>query len=401
MFFTTLSLAWREIRANLLRSILTTLGIIVGVAAVVMVVTLGQGLTQQITSDISSLGRNLIFVFTGVQQRSGPPVQSAAFKIDDVQAIEREISGIIGVSPEVNRSLTTVFGGKKWDTTVTGTTTSYFLVRDWPVVEGRPFNPGEVASGKAVCILGQTVRKELFGRQRPIGASVRVGTLNCDVIGILKAKGQSTFGQDQDDILLLPLATMQRRITGNTDIRNVAISARSPELVPRVQRDLVKLLRERRRLRDDEPDNFTVRDVQSIASLINSTTALLTAGLSGVAAISLIVGGIGIMNIMLVSVTERTREIGIRLAIGALERDVLWQFLIEAVLLSCLGGLIGAILGLGGSYLATLPLGIPFVISPWVVVVSFGFSAAIGIIFGFFPARRAAQLDPIEALRYE
>ena len=401
MFWTTLSLAWREIRANFLRSVLTTLGIIVGVAAVVMVVTLGQGLTQQITSDISQLGRNLLFVFPGIQQRSGPPIQSSPFKIDDVQAIEREIAGVAGVSPEVNRGLTTVYAGKKWDTQVTGVLNGYFEVRDWPVNQGRPFNQAELNGGKAVCILGETPREKLFGRQRSLGATIRVGTFSCEIIGVLKSKGQSTFGQDQDDLVLLPLATVQRRITGNNDIRSIAVSAKSAELVARVTKDITRLLRDRRNVRDGEPDNFTIRDVQSIASLINSTSALLTAGLSGVAAISLLVGGIGIMNIMLVSVTERTREIGIRLAIGALERDVLWQFLIEAVLLSCLGGMIGAIIGLGGSFLATIPLGIPFVLSPWVVVVSFGFSAAIGIIFGFFPARTAARLDPIEALRYE
>jgi putative ABC transport system permease protein len=401
MWGTTVSLAWREIRANLMRSVLTTLGIIVGVAAVVMVVTLGAGLTQQITSDIGSLGRNLLFVFTGVQQRSGPPVQSSPFKMADVLAMKREISGVGEVSPEVGRSSTVFYIGKKWDTQINGVTNGYFVVREAPVVEGRKFSAGEISSGRAVCILGATPRKELFGRQNPIGATIRVATFSCTVIGVLKAKGQSTFGQDQDDLVLLPLTTVQRRITGNTDIRNVAISAKTPDLVPRVQKDLVALLRDRRNLREGEEDNFTVRDVQSITALVSSTTALLTAGLGGVAAISLLVGGIGIMNIMLVSVTERTREIGIRLAIGALERDVLLQFLIEAVLLSCLGGLIGAIIGLVGSYLATIPLGVPFVVSPWVVVVSFGFSAAIGIVFGFFPARQAARLDPIDALRYE
>jgi putative ABC transport system permease protein len=401
MWATTVALAWREIRANLMRSILTTLGIIVGVAAVVMVVTLGAGLTQQITADIGSLGRNLLFVFTAVQQRSGPPVQAPPFKMADVQAIQREISGVGGVSPEVTRSGTVFYGGKKWDTQITGVMNGYFTVREAPVVEGRQFTAGEIASGRAVCIIGSTPRKELFGRQRPIGATIRVLTFSCEVIGVLKSKGQSTFGQDQDDLVLLPLATVQRRITGNTDIRNIGISAKTPELVPRVQRDLTRLLRDRRNIREGEDDNFTIRDVQSITALVSSTTALLTAGLGGVAAISLLVGGIGIMNIMLVSVTERTREIGIRLAIGALERDVLLQFLVEAVLLSCLGGMIGAFVGLAGSYLATIPLGVPFVLSPWVVIVSFGFSAAIGIIFGFFPARRAARLDPIDALRYE
>jgi putative ABC transport system permease protein len=401
MWGTIVQLAWREIRANLMRSILTTLGIIVGVAAVVMVVTLGAGLTQQITSDIGSLGRNLLFVFTAVQQRSGPPIQSTPFKMADVLAIKREVVGVGEVSPEVNRGGTVFNAGKKWETQITGMTNGYFVVREAPIELGRKFSTGEIASGRAVCIVGATPRKELFGKQNPIGATIRVLTFSCEIIGILKAKGQSTFGQDQDDLVLLPLNTVQRRITGNNDIRNIAISAKTPELVTRVQKDLTALLRDRRNIREGDDDNFIIRDVQSITALVSSTTALLTAGLGGVAAISLLVGGIGIMNIMLVSVTERTREIGIRLAIGALERDVLLQFLIEAVLLSCLGGLIGAVIGLAGSYAATIPLGVPFVVSPWVVVVSFGFSAAIGIVFGFFPARRAARLDPIDALRYE
>jgi putative ABC transport system permease protein len=270
------------------------------------------------------------------------------------------------------------------------------------LAQGRQFTESEERGGRAVCILGETPRKELFGQQTPLGAQVRLGqTTSCEVIGVLSMKGQSTFGQDQDDTILMPITAVQRRMTGTDDVQQIWLSATTAGQVKPVQDSLATLMRERRRIRPGEQDDFLIRDLQSVSSLVQSTTALLTAGLSAVAAISLLVGGIGIMNIMLVSVTERTREIGIRLAIGALERDVLMQFLIEAVLLSCLGGLIGAALGLAGSAAIAYAIGVPFVLSPMVVVVAFVFSAAVGILFGFFPARRAASLDPIEALRYE
>ena len=274
-------------------------------------------------------------------------------------------------------------------------------MRDWPIALGRAFTDSEERGGRTVCILGETPRKELFGQQTPLGAKIRLGATSCDVVGVLAAKGQSTFGQDQDDIILMPILAVQRRMTGATDVQQIWVSAATAAQVHPVQESIATLMRERRRIRPGEQDDFLIRDLQSVSSLVESTTQLLTAGLSAVAAISLLVGGIGIMNIMLVSVTERTREIGIRLAIGALERDVLLQFLIEAVVLSCVGGLIGAALGLSASAALAYAIGVPFVLSPWVVVVSFGFSAAVGVVFGFFPARRAASLDPIEALRYE
>ena len=401
MLWTTLQLAWRELRANFLRSILTTLGIIVGVAAVVIVVTLGQGLTLKVTGDIAAMGRNLVIVLPFVQQRSGPATPQTPFKLDDADAIKREIVGVAGVAPAAVKQVTAVYGSNNWQVAVTGTTNDFFLVRDWPLAQGRIFTDSELRGGRTVCILGLTTKKQLFGNQNPLGASLRVSSTSCEVIGLLSAKGQSTFGQDQDDTIVMPIAAVQRRLTGTDDVQQIFVSAVSaPQLKP-VQNSIETLMRERRRIRAGEQENFLIRDIQSISSLVESTTALLTAGLSAVAAISLLVGGIGIMNIMLVSVTERTREIGIRLAIGALERDVLLQFLIEAVLLSCVGGLIGAVLGLTASAVIAYAIGVPFVLSPWVVVVSFVFSAAVGIVFGFFPARRAAGLDPIEALRYE
>jgi putative ABC transport system permease protein len=401
MIWTTLQLAWRELRANFLRSILTTLGIIVGVAAVVIVVTLGQGLTQKVTSDIAAMGRNLLFVLPFVQQRAGPATPQTPFKLDDAEAIRREVPGVAGVAPSSVKQVTAVYGTNNWQVGVTGTTNDFFLVRDWPIAQGRMFTESEMRGGRTVCILGQTTKKELFGNQNPIGAKIRVSTTACEVVGLLAAKGQSTFGQDQDDTIIMPIATVQRRLTGTDDVQQIFVSAISAAQVKPVQNSIESLFRERRRIRPGEQDNFLIRDLQSVSSLVQSTTALLTAGLSAVAAISLLVGGIGIMNIMLVSVTERTREIGIRLAIGALERDVLLQFLIEAVLLSCVGGLIGAALGLAASAGIAYGIGVPFILSPMVVVVAFVFSAAVGIVFGFFPARRAASLDPIEALRYE
>ena len=401
MWWTTLQLAWRELRANVLRSLLTTLGIIVGVAAVVIVVTLGQGLTVKVTADIASMGRNLLFVLPFTPQRAGPATPQTPFKIDDAHAIEREIQGIAAVAPSTIRQTQAVYGSNNWQVAVNGTTNPYFTVRDWPIRQGRMFTDSEERGGRPVCILGETPRKELFGQQTPLGASIRLGVTSCEVVGVLTPKGQSTFGQDQDDTIIMPILAVQRRMTGNDDVQQIWVSAATAAQVHPVQESIAALMRERRRIRPGEQDNFLIRDLQSVSSLVESTTALLTAGLSAVAAISLLVGGIGIMNIMLVSVTERTREIGIRLAIGALERDVLLQFLIEAVLLSCVGGLIGAALGLSASAAIAYAIGVPFVLSPWVVVVSFGFSAAVGIIFGFFPARRAAGLDPIEALRYE
>ncbi len=402
MIWTTLQLAWRELRANLLRSLLTTLGIIVGVAAVVIVVTLGQGLTVKVTSDIASMGRNLLFVLPFTPQRAGPATPQTPFKIDDAHAIEREVQGVAAVAPAAVKQTQAVYGSNNWTIGITGTTNAYLTVREWALAQGRIFSETEERGGRAVCIIGLTPRKELFGQQNPMGALLRLGTTTtCEVIGVLAEKGQSTMGQDQDDVILMPITAVQRRLTGTDDVQQILVSISSADQVKSAQDAIMALLRQRRHVRAGEQDDFLIRDLQSIASLVQSTTQLLTLGLSAVAAISLLVGGIGIMNIMLVSVTERTREIGIRLAIGALERDVLLQFLIEAVLLSCVGGLIGAAIGLGGSAAIAYAIGVPFVLSPWVVVVAFVFSAAVGIVFGFFPARRAAGLDPIEALRYE
>ncbi|MDZ4866355.1 MAG: ABC transporter permease [Alphaproteobacteria bacterium] len=401
MLLITLQLALRELRANLMRSILTTLGIVVGVGAVVIVVTLGQGLTQQVTSGIAAMGRNLIMVMPSAPQRGGPGAAQLPFKMSDAEAIRREISGIAAVAPTSSASVEVVYGSNSRAVSITGTTSDFLTIRDWPVAQGRAFTDSDLNGARVVCLLGATPKKELFGAQNPIGAAIRVKNASCDVIGVLATKGQSTMGPDQDDTILMPILAVQRRLTGSDDVSQILVSAVNAAQIQPVKQRLTVLMRERRHIKASGEDNFDVRDVASITDLVNSTATLLTLGLSAVAAVSLLVGGIGIMNIMLVSVTERTREIGIRLAVGALESDVLLQFLIEAVLLSCFGGILGALFGLGFSAVAAYAIGVPFVLSPWVIVVAFGFSAAVGVVFGFFPARRAARLDPIEALRYE
>ncbi|MBI1328866.1 MAG: FtsX-like permease family protein [Alphaproteobacteria bacterium] len=393
-------LALREIRNNLMRAGLTTLGIVIGVAAVISMVTLGSGASVSVTSDIASMGRNLLILIPG-QRKPGTLNAASPFDSDDAHVIAREISGLAAVAPAISRSAVVVAGNKNRTTSVTGSSNDFFVAREWNVTLGRNFSLTEERSGKSVCILGQTVRKELFGTQDPIGARMRVDKISCEVIGVLESKGQSTFGSDQDDYVIMPLKAVQRRLAGNTDVNMIWISVRDASYTDRAKGDIERLMRERRHIVPGASDDFQVNDMQEVTRMVESTTAILTAFLSAVAAVSLLVGGIGIMNIMLVSVTERTREIGIRLAIGARERDVLLQFLIEAVVMSALGGLIGITIGLAGSAIAAAALELPFVFEPGIVALAVVFSAAVGVGFGYFPARRAARLDPIEALRHE
>ena len=403
MFRETMLLALREIRRNLMRSSLTILGIVIGVAAVITMVTLGRGATAQVTSDIAKLGTNLLQVRPG-QHRHGPggtQAEAKMFEVADAEAIAREISGLAAVAPIASQGTQAIYGNENWSTVVTGGNNAYLQVRNWLLESGRHFTDGELRAGKAVCILGATVGKELFGGQNPIGATIRLEKLACQVIGVLESKGQSGFGSDQDDFVLIPLRALHRRIVGNTDVSAIYVSAQDGVSTKKVQQDIERLMRERRRVARGEDDNFYVRDMQELVSTMTGTTRVLTGLLGAVAAVSLLVGGIGIMNIMLVSVTERTREIGIRLAIGALERDVLMQFLVEAVVLSSFGGLIGIALGVTAAAVSAPALAVPFVLDPWIIVVAFVFSAAVGVLFGYFPARQAGQLDPIEALRHE
>ena len=403
MIYDTLLLAIRELRRNLMRALLTTLGIVIGVASVIAMVTLGNGATASISSSIGALGSNVITMSPGASQRFGPPQsgQAKPFGQADVDAVRRDIGHLRAVSPQAQSSAVIVAANKNHSAQITGTDNDYLIAHDSSVALGRPFNDAEVRSGKGVCILGETVRQSLFGAQNPVGEEVRVGKVPCDVIGVLTPKGQSTFGQDQDDIVLMPLKAVQRRIAGNSNVSTIWLAADTADNIPRIIADTQLLMRERRKIQPGTVDDFTVADVASISQVIQQTTGTLTLFLAAIAAVSLLVGGIGIMNIMLVSVTERTREIGIRLAIGAQEKDVLLQFLVEAVMMSSLGGLVGILLGLGLSGIGTIALSLPFVPSISMVFVAFIFSACIGVGFGYFPARRAARLDPIEALRHE
>ena len=403
MLWNALLMSLREIRRNTLRSFLTTLGIVIGVAAVIVMVTIGSGATVQVTRQIQSLGSNLLQVRPG-QRGPGPGgtrTASAMFDLKDAKAISEQISGLAAVAPIASTNTQAIYGNTNWSTMVTGSTNAYLQVRDWQLKDGRQFTENELRAGKAVCIIGATVRKQLFGAQNPMGATIRLGKLACQVIGLLQSKGQSSFGMDQDDIVLIPLHALQRRIAGNTDVNAIYMSAQDGVSTAKVKQDIEGLMRERRHITLGEDDDFHVNDMAELVKAMTGTTEVLTQLLGAVAAVSLLVGGIGIMNIMLVSVTERTREIGIRLAIGALEREVLMQFLVEAVVLSSFGGLFGIALAIAGSYVVSGILDVPFVLNPGIIIIAFLFSAVVGVIFGFFPARKAARLNPIDALRHE
>jgi len=401
MIWNTLLLALREIRRNIMRSFLTILGIVIGVAAVIIMVTIGGGATVQVTNQIASLGSNLLMVTPGQRMGMGQRSAASAFSIADVETINRDIASIAAVAPSASKAATVVFGNENWNTRITGTTNEYFMAGNWRLNSGRIFSDSELRAGKAVCVIGETVRRELFGGQDPLGQKIRLAKISCQVIGLLQTKGQSTMGSDQDDLVVLPLRTFQRRIAGNQDINLIMVSVKDGASTQKVEQDITRLLRERRHISAIEEDNFSVTDMREIARMLSGTTQVLTMLMGAVAAVSLLVGGIGIMNIMLVSVTERTREIGIRLAIGALEREVLMQFLVEAVVLSSLGGIIGILLAIAGSVALADLMQVPYVFDAKIIFIAFIFSAAVGVIFGYFPARKAAHLDPIDALRHE
>ena len=402
MLLNAFLLALRAIRRNLMRSFLTILGIVIGVAAVVTMVTLGNGATRMVSDQISSLGSNLLILRPG--QNLGPARDSAgaaSFRLADAEAIENQIPALRAVAPVVGSKVTLVAGSQNWSSQVNGSTNAYFSAGNWKLALGRQFEDDEESAGKAVCVIGNTVRSQLFGNASPIGSELRVKNFACQVIGTLVAKGQGAMGQDQDDVVLMPIRTVQRRLTGTQDVSTVMLSLRDGLASEPVMEQIRKLMRERRKLAENEDDNFNVMDTKQIAETLSGTIRTMTGLLGAVAAVSLLVGGIGIMNIMLVSVTERTREIGIRLAIGALEHEVLLQFLIEAVVLSALGGLVGIVLAFMACLGLSALMSMPFLFNPGINLLAFFFSAAIGIVFGFVPAQRAARLDPIVALRFE
>lgn len=401
MLINALLLALAEIRRNLMRSFLTVLGIVIGVGAVITMVTLGNGATRLVADQISSLGSNLVVLRPGQRLGFGRGSFGAPnFKKADVEAIRAQIRGIREVAPSVAQGSTLVAGNNHWTSSINGTTNTYLSVGNWKLEAGRAFNEEEERVGKSVCILGETVRRELFGSHNPLDDEVRVKGFSCQVIGLLASKGQGGV-MDQDDLVLMPLKTVQRRLSGNQDITAILMALTDARETEQVMARVHSLMRERRKLDEKDDDDFNLMDTRQIANTLSGTISTMTGLLGAVAAVSLLVGGIGIMNIMLVSVTERTREIGIRLAIGALEHEVLLQFLIEAVVLSAFGGILGILFALGACLGLGALLGLPFEFEPGINLLAFGFSAAIGVLFGFMPARRAAQLDPIEALRHE
>ncbi len=402
MIWETVRLALRSVRRNALRSFLTLLGIVIGVAAVIAMLTIGSGTTQKVKADISKLGSNLLVVRAG--RPAGPGMQDSVVRPltdKDLAALTAHLSGARAIAPASQKQVRVIYGTESISSGVTGTDSDFLVARDWTLASGRAFSDSETRGGAGVCLIGDTVRQQFFGAGDPDGEIIRVNRSSCKIIGVLAPKGYTGFGQDQDNVVLMPLAGFQRRIAGNRNIDNIYVAADdatpTSELLPRVE----DILRDARRVPQDRESDFAIRDMTQIADTMASATATMTGMLGAVAAVSLLVGGIGIMNIMLVSVTERTREIGIRLAIGAHEKHILVQFLVEATVLSLLGGLIGIAIGLSLAGVASLTLAIPFAPSPAVILLAVGFSALIGMVFGFFPALRGARLDPIEALRHE
>ncbi len=404
MFFNTFLIALREIRRNLMRAFLTVLGIVIGVAAVITMVTLGRGATETVKAQVSNLGSNLLVLRPGMGFGRGGGPGVPQFSVEDSKIIGEQVGGIRAVAPIDESSFSTQFLDKARSSRISGTYPEYFSIGKWKIADGRFFDAEDVDEGRAVCVIGQTVKRELFGNQDPIGQRMRIKDASIQVIGVLGVKGQTGFGQDQDDTILIPLTTFARRIKGAASLKSIdqiMISGEDGASTEAIINEVTVIMRERRSLRPNEDDNFNIMDTRQIAETLSSTTKVMTTLLGAVAGVSLLVGGIGIMNIMLVSVTERTREIGIRLAIGARAREVLLQFLVEAITLSSFGGVVGISLAFGLCVWLSKLIEVPFLFDPKINVIAFIFSAAVGIIFGFMPARRAAALDPIEALRHE
>ena len=403
-FREVIRVALRALARNKMRTILTMLGIIIGVGAVICTVAIGQGAGKQVQAQIQNLGTNLVIVFAGSVNTGGIRLGSQATKTltaDDAQAILQHVSNIVAVSPGVMASVQVVNANQNWATRITGVSAEYLDLRSWPVIEGSNFSDRDVEDAADVCIIGKTVATQLFGDDDPVGKTIRVKNLPFHILGLLAAKGQNSFGQDQDDTIFAPYTTVQKKISGISWVQMINAGVNTEADIPAAQKQIAGLLRQRHHLRAAEDDDFIIRSPDELAQAADQTSHILTLLLGSIASVSLLVGGIGIMNIMLVSVTERTREIGVRMAVGATEQDVQHQFLSEALVLSSLGGLIGIVLGIIGSILVSRALQWPTLVSPMSVVAAAAFSAAVGIFFGYYPARKAAHLDPIEALRYE
>jgi putative ABC transport system permease protein len=400
----TTLIALRALRRNKMRSMLTALGIIIGVASVVAMVAVGNGAQARITSQVSALGQNLLTVFAGSKKSGGVNSglgSASAITLADAEAIQREVPDVAAVSPEVSVTAQAIANGRNWSTTVVGESPDYLIIRDWKLAAGSMFNDSDIRSAAKIAVIGSKTANELFGPLNPVGQSVRIKNIPFTIIGLLESKGAGMGGANQDDRILIPYTTAMKRITGDRYLRSVNVEIRSADRMDIAQQQITSLLRQRHRLTSEQSDDFNIFNQKEIADTVNSISKIITLLLGSVAGISLVVGGIGIMNIMLVSVTERTREIGIRIAVGAQPGDIRLQFLIEAVTLSLLGGLIGVLFGVGASHLVGMVADFKAVVSTGSILLAFGVSSAIGIFFGFYPAHKAAALDPIVALRYE
>jgi putative ABC transport system permease protein len=400
----TINVAFRALRRNKLRSALTALGIIIGVAAVIAMVGIGNGAKAQVEAQIASLGQNIILVFSGSTTSSGIRTGwggAGTLKIEDAEAIRREVSGVTAVSEEVVSTTQVAAGNQNWFTRIYGESADYLDIRQWPLADGAPFTPQDVRSANKVCVIGRTTATQIYGNDDPIGQVLRVKNVPFTITGVLTPKGLSAQGVDQDDIVIMPYTSAMKRVAGGTTLRNINVQVGDANQMNAAQKQIIDLLRQRHNIRPGRDDDFTVRSQQEIADAATATTNVMTGLLGAIAGVSLAVGGIGIMNIMLVSVTERTREIGTRMAVGAHGRDILTQFLIEAISLSSVGGILGIIIGIAAAKTIAITRHWPALISPGSIVIAFLVSAAVGIFFGFYPARKAAALDPIEALRYE